>query len=201
MGGSDTTPEPDRQETPENPEAVERRSLGVAALFEGVRPSAEHAVLDMGRAAEASLEVYGRYARNVRFADLLRDERRRIWSSALEASVPVQPQRPYDIILGWNVLDRLGPEARAPLVERLAERSAPGARIHVLVDATEDRTVRPLRFTVLDVDRVRYEPDGPEEMARPRLLPAQVERLLDPFEVVRAFTSRSGMREYVGVRR
>jgi len=99
------------------------------------------------------------------------------------------------------VLDRLGPEAREPLVGRLADRSAPGARVHVLVDASDATMVRPYRFTVVDVDRVRYDPDGPEQMARPRLLPAEVERLLRPFEVVRAFTSQSGMREYVGIRR
>ena len=200
MGGGDEAARATEPEEPKNG-STERRSLGVAALFDGVEPSADHAVLDLGRAAEASLEVYGRYARRIRFADLLREERRRMWTVALEDSVPAQPERPYDLILGWDVLDRLGPEAREPLVGRLADRSAPGARVHVLVDASDATMVRPYRFTVMDVDRVRYDPDGPEQMARPRLLPAEVERLLRPFEVVRAFTSQSGMREYVGIRR
>jgi hypothetical protein len=33
------------------------------------------------------------------------------------------------------------------------------------------------------------------------LLPAQVEKLLEPFDVVRAFTLRTGMREYMAVKR
>jgi hypothetical protein len=37
--------------------------------------------------------------------------------------------------------------------------------------------------------------------ARDPLLPAQVERLLAPFEVAHAFTLKSRLREYVVVRR
>lgn len=190
---AETAPEPDA------PEGLERPSLGVKALFDGIELDAAHSVLDMGRASESSFNVYGRYARRIRFADLLRDDRRPDLPRALDASVPPQPDRPYDLILAWDLLDRVAPESRAPLVARLAELSAPRARLHVLVDASDHPTVQPFHFTVLDVDRVRYTPAGAERPARGRLLPAEVERLLAPFEVVRAFTSRSGMREYVGI--
>jgi len=184
---------------PEAPDALDRPSLGVKALFDGVELDAAHSVLDLGPSSESSFNVYGRYARRIRFADLLREERRRDLSRALDDSVPPQPDRPYDLILAWDLLDRIPSESRAPLVARLAELSAPRARLHVLVDASDRITVQPYHFTLLDVDRVRYTPAGTERPAREGLLPAEVERLLAPFEVVRAFTSRSGMREYVGI--
>jgi len=192
---------PVAEQTPEptEPEALDRPSLGVKALFDGVTPDSAHSVLDLGRASESSFNVYARFARRIRFADLLRAERRADLDRALGESVPAQPDRPYDLILVWDLLDRVAPESRAPLIARLAERAAPRARLHVLVEASDRSAVQPFHFTVLDVDRVRYTPDGPERPARGRLLPAEVERLLQPFEVARAFTSRSGMREYMGI--
>jgi hypothetical protein len=47
---------------------------------------------------------------------------------------------------------------------------------------------------------MRCEATGPARSTPPRLLPAQVERVLAPFKVVRAFTLKGGLREYVAVR-
>jgi hypothetical protein len=179
----------------------ERTSLGLKALFDGVVRDDAHSVLDLGRASSSSFGVYGRYARRIRFADLLRPERRPDLDAALAASVPPQPDHPYDLILAWDLLDRIAASQREAVVRRLAELSAPRARIHVLVEASDQAEVRQFRFAVLEEDKVRYEPAGPDRPAGDRLLPAEVERLLDPWEVVRAFTSRSGMREYVGILR
>lgn len=195
-----TDPSPAEVEAESTP-GEERPSLGLKALFDGVVADDAHAVLDLGRASRSSFAVFTRFARRVRFADLLREERRSDLGSALEASVPAQPGHPYDLILAWDLLDRIGAEERGVVVSRLAELAAPRARIHVLVDASDRAEVPSSSFTVVDLDRVRYEPAGPDRPAGDRLLPAEVERLLEPFEVVRAFTSRSGMREYVGILR
>jgi hypothetical protein len=188
--------------TPEEgvPWSVERATPGVAALFEGVAPDETRAVLDLGAATDSSLHVYGSFARRVRFADLLDEATAQSgWAAALHA-LPPQPERPYDLVLAWDVLDRLFPEDRPRLVERLADVTAPRSRLHVVVDASDKPTTDPLRFTLLDVDRLRYEPAGPRRPARPGMLPAEVERLLHPFQVVRAFTLRPSFREYVAER-
>jgi hypothetical protein len=87
------------------------------------------------------------------------------------------------------------------LVERLAEVSAVDARLHVIVDAAEDDLRQPLRYTLVGPDRMLCEPTGPPQPARGRMLPAEVERVLKPFHVIRAFTLKGGLREYVAVRR
>ena len=106
----------------------------------------------------------------------------------------------HDVLMLWDVLDRLAPELRLDLIRRLDEITAPGARLYTVVDASGDPTTRPLRYTLLGTDRVGEEELGPPERAWPSLLPAQVERLLAPFDVVRAFTLRTGKREYVAVK-
>jgi hypothetical protein len=182
------------------PPPIERAAPAIAALFGGVSPDASHSVLDLGPASDSSLRVYGRYARRVRFADLLAATSSDDWKSAL-AALPEQPEHPYDMVFAWDVLDRLAKEDRAALVARLAEVSSRTARLHLVTDTSERKALQPYRFTLLDVGRVRSEAIGPARPAQPPLLPAGVERMLAPFQVVSGFTLKVGVREYYAVRR
>jgi hypothetical protein len=183
------------------PGRVERVTPGLAAFFDGVAEDRSHAVLDLGPASESSLRVYGRFARWVRFADLLSATTSDAeWASAL-AAVPDHPERPYDLVFAWNVLDRLDPHERPGLIARLAEITAPDARLYVVVESGGDSPRYPLRFALLDADRLCYEPSGRPVLTRAPLLPAELERLIAPFKVARGFTSQTGIREYVAVRR
>ena len=121
------------------------------------------------------------------------------WTSALN-QLPENPSHPYDLVLAWDILDRVPPEERRRVLGRLARVTAPDARLHLVVDSSEGSTSPPLRFSLLDVDRMRYEPVGPPRATWPAILPAEVERLLPPFRVVRAFTSKVGLREYVAMK-
>lgn len=182
-------------------ERVERPTRGVAELFADVAEDRRHSVLDLGTATNSSLQVYGSVARWIRFGDLLA-----IASDAqeLEAaldSIPPHPHRAYDLVLAWNLFDRVAPDLRPRVVERLAEICDPSARMHFLVEMPGDGPRQPLRFGLEAADRLWYEPDGAPIAAWPPLLPAEVERLVEPFRVARAFTTRVGFREYVVVRR
>lgn len=193
--------EPKPAETFPVPRApVERAAPGVAALFAGLGPGEGHSVLDLGPAAESHLRLYCGFARQIRFADLLpQPPKGAALVSALKA-LPPNPRLPYDLVLAWNLLDRLDLEERSLLIERLAEVTAPDARLYIVVDASGEPTTQPLRYTLLDVDRITQRAVGRPEPAQRQLLPAQVERLLAPFEVVHAFTLRLGLREYVAVK-
>lgn len=191
-GGPEESEEPARRPT-------ERLSPGISALFDGVEEAGEHAVLDLGPATDSSLQVYGRYARRIRFADLVATRSKEGISSAL-AEIPDQEDRPYDLLFAWDVLDRLFPPERSRVMDRLLEVSAPDARLHAIFRASDADRAPPLRFSLLDVDRMRSEPTGPPRPTRRRLLPADVEELLSPFRVMRGFTLRDEMREYFAVR-
>jgi len=182
------------------PEPVERPTPGVAALLEGVSEDRSHAVLDLGPASAASLRVYSRFARRIRFADLLTPAMSPEGCAEALEDVPAQPDRPYDLVFAWDVLDRLFPEERPRLVKRLAELGSADARLHVVTEASGRSAVHPLRFSLLDVDRMRHEVTGPARPTRRQLLPAELERLLAPFQVVHAFTLKGGLREYVAIR-
>jgi hypothetical protein len=183
---------------------VEGAAPGAAALFAGVKQDRSHAVIDLGAATGESLRVYSRYARWVRFADLLGDA----WhppvqrsAVALLKTIGPHPERPYDLVFAWDILDRLFPGDRPHLVEWLADVAASDARLHVVIRTAHDEPMQPLRFSLLDVDRLRFEPTGTTRLPPSRLLPADVTKLLAPLQIVHAFTLKTGFREYVAVRR
>jgi hypothetical protein len=182
---------------------TEGAAPGVAALLEGASEGRSRAVLDLGTATDTSLRAYGRFARWIRFADLLGDANwpRPDGSTAdVFETMLVQPDHPYDLVFAWDVLDRLFPEQRPRLLQRLAEITAPDARLHAIVRSSQETLTFPLRFTLLEVGRIRYEPAGTFALPGPRLLPAEVAKVLAPFRVAHAFTLKSGLREYVAVR-
>jgi hypothetical protein len=160
-----------------------------------------YAVLDLGTASDANLRAYGRFARWVQFADLLRETTASRTQTAAAGQLPTDlpPDRFYDLVFGWDVLDRLRTDDRAQLANWLAEITRPSARLHFIVRGEHGIAV-PLRFTLLDTDRIRFEPTSTWPLPGPRLLPAEVAKLLAPFRVAHAFSLRSGLREYVAVR-
>lgn len=190
--------------TPPDPSVggpAERVAPGVAAFFEAVGEDRSHSVLDLGPAAGSSLRVYGRFARWIRFADVLSAAVAPAgWPEVLRA-LPPNPERPYDLVIAWDVLDRLSPGDRPRLVERLAELSAPAARLLVVSASPDLFPVALLRFTLAEVDRMGYEAAGEPRPVHPPVSPAEMKRLLAPFEVHRAFSAQVGLREYVAVRK
>jgi hypothetical protein len=147
------------------------------------------------------LRLLGRFGRRIRFAGLVpREPDEREWLNALR-TLPANPGDPYDVVLAWDVLDRLAPTERPAVVERISQVTAARARLYVVVDASGATARAPLSFSLTERYRVTQVPVGPPEPAHAQLLPAQVERTLTPFEVVHAFTLRGGLREYVAIKR
>lgn len=158
---------PGRDEKPEDEEedrdagVVRRSSPGLAALFEGVEEGGDHAILDLGPAVGAHLSLFSSFAGQVCFGDLLpHPPRGRALEAALDA-IPTHGRLPYDVVLLWNVLDRVTPEERAAIVRKVTDITAPGARLYAVAESSDEPTTRPLRFTLLDRTHVEQRPAGP----------------------------------------
>lgn len=201
-GGPGPEEEKETGQGPEDrqPAPVRRSAPALAAALEGLDAGEGHAILDMGIGTRAHLCLYGRFARRIRFAGFLPEPPRGPEARDAILALPSDPERPYDVVLLWDLLDWLAPERRALLIERLAGMTAPGARLYAVVRATRETALRPLRHTPLAADRVEQVPAGPRRPADHPLLPAEMKRVLAPFRVRRAFTLRLGLREYLAVK-
>ncbi len=79
------------------PAPTERAAPGVSALFSGLKEDGSHTVLDFGAAAETTLHLYSRFARRIRFADLLTDPPHgKAWAADIagSATIPRSSLRP-----------------------------------------------------------------------------------------------------------
>lgn len=150
---------------------VEPATPGLTALFGALDRTRGHSILDLGAGSSRRLELYAPFARRIRFAALLPDPDGAAVPHHTIDSLPEDDEHPYDVVLLWDVFDHLGGDDRRALVDRIVGVSVPGARLYASVDGAD-----------------------------PRLLPAHVERLLAPFDVVHAYSLRIGRREYVGRR-
>ena len=180
---------------------AERTSPGLAALFASLRAGGGHVVLDLGPGQPAHLRVLEGFASQIRFAGMFiapggGDER-----THMIRGLQANPEAPYDVVLAWDVFDRLEAPERVDLIVRLAEITAPRARLFFLVSGSGAPLRTPLAFTLAGPGRVIETATGPPRPPGPELLPAAVERLLGPFAVQNAFYVRSGWREYVAVKR
>jgi hypothetical protein len=180
-----------------SPATHERTSPALSAFFDRVSEDRSHSILDLGPVSGASLALYSRFARWVRFADLSDVANTPGgWSQAL-STLRHDPDHPFDLVLAWDVLDRVPPEERPKLVAHIAKLTSPEARLYLLAGAHENREVPSYRFSVVELDRMRYEPGASPRPSHPRMSPTEVERLVSPFRVMKAFTSQIGLREYV----
>jgi hypothetical protein len=178
----------------------ERRSPGLTALFDALAPDGRHSLLDLGPASGAHLALLSRYASQIRFANLLPTAAPGPeWEESVRALAP-NLERPYDVVLAWDVLDRLDGQGRSLLVARLTEVTAPRARLYAIVGGENADRSTALTFTLVDFDRVLERPTGVTKTPGQPLLPAQTERALAPFEVTSAFMLRTGAREYVAMK-
>lgn len=194
---AETDGEEEELQAPPPPRPTEGAAPGLEALFSRLSGPTDRSILDLGAASPANLEMFRRVARRVRFADLAEVVRSGgAWKDVLEP-LGHRDGHPYDVILAWDLLDHLLPEEHQEFVHRLTGLAADGAWLHLLVRATDETPSHPLRFTVCDVGRIRYEALGPAHPRHAPILPAQMERLLRPFRVVQGFTLKGGLREYL----
>ena len=186
-----------REESSGEGEAITRPSPGITALFEGLGSArTDLSVLDLAREADAAPEIYTRNAaRWVRFASVVGD---RICDAGALAKLTDTPEPPYDLLLAWDLFDRVLPHERSTIAHHLAAVCAPNARLHMLVNMFEGgEPLAPFRYTLLDERHMRCEPLPFRSSRRPCVQPAEVERLLVPFRVAKGFVLRPSLREYV----
>jgi hypothetical protein len=191
---------PPEERAEPDPGPVVRAAPGVAAMFAALEEDGSRAVLDLGPAVGSHLRLYRRFARWVRILDMLSPTPHgKAFRAALEELEPLS-ERGYDLVLCWDLLDRLLPEERPLLIERLAQVSGAEARVHVVIDVSGEVTARRVRFTLLGLDRVSQELDERPQRTQLPIMPAEVDRLLAPFKLVNGYAVGERLREYVAVK-
>jgi hypothetical protein len=190
-----------------NPEV--HRSLGLAALFQEIRRDRKLQVLDLGSAVGSNVEFLSRYDCKLYIEDLYAALAARgpAVGDGEEAGpqffadfLPLPETTHLDVILAWDTFNYLSRRELAHLVARLRPYCQPGTLIFALISNLKQIPAQPIRFRIVDEEKLAYELRTTSLRPSPRYAPAELTDILSGFRVDRSYLLRHGIQEYLFVR-
>jgi hypothetical protein len=197
--------EQDELASGQRPETV-HDAPALIEVFAGRGPDADRRVLDFEAASHSNFEHYSSVATGVRFLGLT-DRRtiteiRRLDAAAFERRLrellPIG-REVFDVVLAWTLFDYLSPDQPNLLSRHLAAISAPGARLHAMIEMSDRMPAAPSRFEIVEPGRLAYRSPPGDSVPAPGTPPARIEAWLAPFRVEHAVVLRHGIREVLAI--
>jgi Methyltransferase domain len=106
----------------------------------------------------------------------------------------------FDAVLIWDLINYLERREVAALARQLVTFCRPGAQLFALISILKQIPAEPLRFRILDAQRLTYETRTAAVRPCPRYAPAELSELLRGFRLDRSFLLRHGIQEYLFAR-
>lgn len=162
-------------------------------------------MLDLGPAQSGIVALLNRFPCRLEVADLAEGldalngeaDTARLAEMA-RAELPARGPAPADLVLSWDLVNYLSREAFQVVMDCVAERARPGARVHMLVVYSASRMPsRPSRYEPLADQRLRRHPQSSEERAAPRYTPEDLSRCMSRYRAERGKLLQGGMQEFV----
>ena len=182
-------------------ERIEQHSLAFGRLLERLAADERPLVLDLGPAIGPNVSFLAGLPSKLYIADLHQTlasgpKTGGALDRALEHDLPSTGGRPVSVILIWDLLDYLEPEAIAVLGRRLEPYCDTRTLLYALVSIHREQPPAPRRFEIVDEETLAFEDDGGRR-ASPLYKEAELRRRLERFRVERTFLLRTGMQEYL----
>jgi SAM-dependent methyltransferase len=178
-------------------------SLALATLFREVGPLGKLQILDLGPAVGSNVEFLSHFGCKLYIEDLYaalaahrRQEDRQVASAAPFAELlPFPESARFDAVFAWDLFNYLSRKELAGLAHYLKPFCRPGALVFALVSILKQMPAAPIRFKILDRDRLAYERQTADESPCPRYPPAELADLMKGFRLDRSFLLRHGIQE------
>jgi len=106
----------------------------------------------------------------------------------------------FDAVLAWDLLNYLDRHEMVVLARLLARFCRPGALLFALISILKKIPAEPMRFRILDQERLSYETRTAATRPCPRYAPAELNELLRGFRPDRSFLLRHGIQEFLFAR-
>ena len=181
-------------------------SPGVRKILSALEGETATRILDLGPAVPSNITTLSDFAGHIRVSDAADDLCAPIaedddWTAISRAAALLPAETgEFDLVLAWDILNYLRKDVSEALVDRLRQRCQPGARIFALIHEGPTMPAVPQVFEIRADDRLAYRCSTQEQLASPKLTPAEVERRLEGFRIEASFVLQHGIREYVAIR-
>ncbi|HVT61550.1 MAG TPA: class I SAM-dependent methyltransferase [Thermoanaerobaculia bacterium] len=114
--------------------------------------------------------------------------------------LPFPPETRFDAVLAWDLFNYMERREVSALARHLTRFCRPGALLFALISILKQIPAQPIRFRILDSERLAYEPRTTASRPCPRYAPAELDNWLRGFRLDRSFLMRHGIQEYLFVR-
>ncbi len=186
-------------------------SLALPAIMERFGGRDDCRVLDLGPSFGANVEFFSRCASRVFIEDLYRtlaalhqphqqshqDADGPLCCPLFDALLPYRDEKPFDLILLWNLIDYLQRDDIRRLSDHLATISRRGTLLYALVSTRSRIPETPDDYKIADDNSLIALPTAAAQRDGPRHSQVRLLELMRKFRVQRSFLLRSGLQEYL----
>lgn len=180
-------------------------SLAIGVLVEHIGRRRDCCVLDLGPGIGANVEFLSQFSSRLVIEDLHQtlvsmgrpfSGEKRVYCPLYDALLPSR-ERPFDVILLWNLLDYLEAEDIRRLSARMAALSHSGTVVYGLVSTRQTVPDVPVTFKIIDQGNMSLQSVSSTTRACPRYGQTKLLDLMRGFRIKRSFLLRNGMQEYL----
>lgn len=179
------------------------RSLAFAELLRNLVSGGAYRILDLGSASGQNIEGMSHYAASVQVGDLpasLASPRPHAVENALQSLEADAPESGYHVVLAWDLFNYLSPDELREAARRLGAVTRPGAFLFGLIYYSKEMPAEPPRYRIVDESTLSY--PRPERLRpAPRYPQGLIEQTFADFELEHAYLLKTGVQEYLFVRR
>lgn len=186
---------------------TEHASLALRHLIKTIDPAQPTRILDLGAACASNIKFYSKIARKFHFEDLSAAIAGRCESqksaganpekSVLDETLSLRKNQFFDLIFCWDILNYLEPEEISRLGGMLAEHAHSETQIFLLLPVGSEIASVPLKFQVMEHDRLNYEEEGAGYTASPRYNKSDLKKFWPHFKRNKSFLLKNGFEEHI----
>ncbi len=187
------------------PASALNSSLGLQALCQRLQSVDTCDILELGPVRNENLEFWSRFHPSIYIADLrsslplpvVDSEDPECIERDWEGLLRLPPNRSYDVILAWDLLNYLELPAVASLVGYLRRFCRPGTVLFCLIFDQKQMPNEITVYGIRDESHLKYEIAGLEMCVCPRHQPRALGLVMTPFNTSESFRLKNGIVEYL----
>ena len=193
---------------PTLPEAEVHTSVGFNVVYNQFRDRRRLSVLDLGSANASNLEFLSQSVRSLHIEiedlyntlssfDFFDPSEPRSYDAVYRYLFPYGEDTRFDLILGWDLFNYLEELELTSLIRHLDRFCRPGTLLFSMISTNRYIPERPIRFHIIDSERLRYEYLSSLLRPSPQYHRADLSRMMPHFRLFSSFRLRNGFKEYV----
>lgn len=179
------------------PVEMQHRSPGITAIYNELKASREHRVLDLGPSSARNFNFFTQLSCKIRFENLnecLAEGAQSADQALQDYLNPFQQEEKFDVVLTWDLFNYLDEAAIVWLVAQLTPICRPDALLHMVKYASAQIPRAPRSFQILDPHHISLQQNAATALRRHnRHETARLLRLMPDFYIESSYMNYEGM--------